>query len=162
MNDDYGHLIMSPETALVRFERELAAAIDVVWDLLTTADGLEQWLAPATVDLQVGGDMDIDFGEDGLAGGTIIELNPPTVLEYRWQFPGETDSILRFELSSTEAGTHMVLEHRLLPLDQSVGYGAGWHAHLDQLAAMATGGNPVDWNARFGALLPEYQAAAAV
>lgn len=158
---DYGTLQQGVDRAIVRFERTIAAAIDTVWDLVATGDGLEQWLAPARVDLRKGGAMDIDFGEDGLAGGTITELDPPAVLEYHWQFPGEPDSMVRFELSETDDGTtRLVLEHRLLPLDQCVGYGAGWHAHLDQLEAMATGGGPVDWDARFAALLPEYRIAA--
>lgn len=157
---DYGTLRQDVDRAIVRFERTIGAAIDVVWDLIATGDGLERWLAPATVELRVGGDMDIDFGEDGLAGGTITQLDPPALLEYHWQFPGEPDSIIRFELAETDGGTRLVLEHRLLPLDQCVGYGAGWHAHLDQLEAMATGGEALDWSDRFGALLPEYRAAA--
>ncbi len=157
---DYGTVQQDVDRAIVRFERSIGAAIDVVWDLIATGDGLEKWLAPARVDLRVGGAMDIDFREDGLAGGTITHVDPPVLLEYHWQFPGEPDSIIRFELAETDDGTRLVLEHRLLPLDQCVGYGAGWHAHLDQLEAMATGGNTLDWDARFGALLPEYRAAA--
>lgn len=157
---DYGTLQQDVDRAIVRFERTIDAAIDVVWDLIATGDGLEKWLAPAQVDLRVGGDMDIDFGEDGLAGGAITHVDPPALLEYHWRFPGEPDSIIRFELTETEAGTRLVLEHRLLPLDQCVGYGAGWHAHIDQLEAMATSGEALDWDARFGALLPEYRSAA--
>lgn len=159
---DYGTVQQDVDRAIVRFERTIVAAIDVVWELIATGDGLEKWLAPSRVDLRVGGAMDIDFGEEGLAGGTITEVDAPTILEYHWQFPGEPDSIIRFELSETDEGTRLVLEHRLLPLDQSVGYGAGWHAHLDQLDAAATGGDSIDWQARFGALLPDYQAATSV
>jgi hypothetical protein len=42
--------------------------------------------------------MDIDFGEDGVAGGEIIELIPGAAIEYHWRFTGEPDSIVRFEL----------------------------------------------------------------
>lgn len=157
----FGKVAFHGDRAAVQFEREIDAAIDRVWELISTADGLEQWLAPATVELQVGGALDIDFGEDGLAGGLIIDLVPGTVLEYHWQFPGEPDSIIRFELEDLGGRTRLRLHHRLLPPEQAAGYGAGWHAHLDQLAGIARGATEFDWTARFEELLPRYQQPAA-
>ena len=155
---EYGNLESDASRAFVRFERELSAAIDVVWDLISTADGLALWLSPAAVDLRMGGSVDLDFKEEGLAGGEIISFEPGAVLEYHWQFPGEPDSVIRLELTETQTGTQLVLEHRLLPLDQAVAYGAGWHAHLDHLQAVATGETPDDWHDRFQNLLPHYAA----
>lgn len=154
---ELGSLRSELDRAVVRFERTISASIDIVWDLISTGEGLEQWLAPATVDLREGGVVDIDFREDGLAGGSIIALSPGTALEYHWQFPGEPDSIIRFELTEVETGTHLTLEHRLLPIDQCVGYGAGWHAHIDHLEAIVTGDAPSDWDERFRTLLPRYE-----
>jgi len=82
----------------VEFERVLSAAIDTVWTMLTTEEGLEKWLAPASVNLRFGGTMDIDFGDGGVVGGEIIDLIPGVALEYHWRFTGEPDSIVRFEL----------------------------------------------------------------
>ena len=156
MTENMGTLTRQGDRATVRFERWLDAVIDDVWAALTTPEGLEAWLAPAQLELRDGGNMDIDFGEDGLAGGVILELEPPRLLEYEWGFPGEPDSILRFELSPRNDGTMLVLEHRLLPGDQSVGYSAGWHAHLDHLAAVVAGRHPGSWDERFAELLPAY------
>ena len=156
MNSDYGKLDRGADAAIVRFERRLAASTDDVWRLLSTGDGIEQWLAPAKVDLRHGGVVDLDFGEDGLAGGAIIELRVGEVLEYQWQFPGEPDSVVRFELSPTHEGTKLILEHRRLPLEQTSGYGAGWHAHLDHLEALAAGTEPGDWVDRYTELLTSY------
>ena len=156
MIENQGTLTRQDDRATVRFERWLDAVIEDVWAALTTPDGLEAWLAPTKVDLRPGGAMDIDFGEDGLAGGIILELEPPNLLEYEWGFPGEPDSILRFELTSRDDGTMLVLEHRLLPTNQSVGYSAGWHAHLDHLDAVVTGREPGSWDERFNELLPIY------
>jgi uncharacterized protein YndB with AHSA1/START domain len=139
----YGSVESDVGRAIVRFERMLDAAIDVVWDLIATGDGLEKWLAPSKVDLREGGTVDIDFGEEGLAGGQIVSLVEGTALEYKWQFPGEPDSIIRFELSETAGGTL---------------YGAGWHAHLDHLEAVSADREPGDWDSRFLTLLPQYQA----
>lgn len=142
----------------VEFERILDAAIDRVWAMLTTEEGLEKWLAPASVNLTLGGTIDIDFGDGGVVGGEILDLVPGVVIEYRWRFTGEPDSVVRFELEVVEPGTtRLRLSHQMLPTDQAVGYSAGWHAHLDQLEAVLGGRHPIDWDARFTELLPEYQ-----
>lgn len=157
--DGYGDVNLEGERPEVEFERVLDAAIEVVWAMLTTDEGLARWLAPASVDLRVGGSMDIDFGSEvGVVGGEIIELTPSVAIEYRWLFTGEPDSVIRFELEMVDSGaTRLRLRHRLLPTDEVVGYGAGWHAHLDQLAHALSANEPFDWEARFAALMPEYQ-----
>lgn len=153
---DMGTVTWQEETATVVFERWLDAAHDAVWQAISTADGLASWLSPATVDLVDGGSVDLDFGEDGLAGGAIIELVAGSALEFEWAFPGEPDSVLRIELAPSDGGTTLTLRHRLLPGDQAVGYGAGWHAHLDQLTDVVTDQPVSDWDARFIELLPAY------
>lgn len=142
----------------VEFERILEAAVDVVWALLTTPEGLGRWLAPAQVDLRFGGAVDIDFGEGEVTGGEILELEPGVALEYRWRFTGEPDSIVRFELEVIDPETtRLRLQHRLLPADQAVGYGAGWHAHLDRLEAVVSGREAIAWEERFAQVLPGYR-----
>lgn len=159
MTDSYGTMSNADELPRVSFERVLDAAIDTVWAMLTTDDGLARWLAPASVELRVGGKMDIDFGEGEVVGGEIIDLQPGIALEYHWRFTGEPDSIIRFELEAAgDDKTRLRLDHRLLPPDQAIGYGAGWHAHLDQLAHVLDSPEPFDWSGRFDQLLPEYQA----
>lgn len=150
-----GRLTVHDNDAEVVFERLLDAPMDRVWDLIATGDGLARWLAPAEVDLEAGR-VDIDFGESGLAGGAVIDLKVGEVLEYHWGFPGEPDSVIRFELSDAGGKTRLRLHHRLLPLDQAPGYGAGWHAHLDHLEDVAVGRTPDDWTERFNTLRPLY------
>jgi hypothetical protein len=45
----------------------------------------------------------------------------------------------------------------MLPVDQATGYGAGWHAHLDQLEAAVTGRDLIDWLDRYTGVLSEYE-----
>lgn len=163
MSSEFGQLTSYENAPMVRFERVIDAAIDAVWAMLSTEDGLERWLAPASVELRVGGAMNIDFGEGEVVGGEIIDLIPGALLEYHWRFTGEPDSIIRFELEPRENGqTTLKLEHRLLPPDQAVGYGAGWHAHIDALAhQLSPSPAGFDWDARFGELLPVYQSVSA-
>lgn len=158
MNSNYGTLTTSDDGPTVNFERIIDASIDKVWAMLTTNNGLQLWLAPASVDLRVGGTIDIDFGEGEMVGGKITDLVPESILEYHWRFTGEPDSIIRFELEAVNANTtRLTLNHRLLPADQATGYAAGWHAHLDQLEEAGIGNQPFDWMERFDAVLPEYQ-----
>lgn len=155
--DRFGRVDTSLERPTVEFERVLDAAVDVVWAMLTSEDDIRKWLAPARVDLRPGGTIGIDFGEGGVVGGEIIDLVPGVALEYHWSFVGEPDSILRFELEVIDPDTTKLrLRHRMLPVDQAVGYGAGWHAYLDCLEAVATGQDPVDWDERFSSLLADY------
>ncbi len=163
MKSDYGKVKIDDTRASVAFDRVFEAAIADAWDMLTTDNGLERWLAPAAVDLRANGTIDIDFGEEGLAGGGIIDLVPDSSIEYEWRFPGEPDSIIRFDLEALDQGrTRLRLHHRLLPSDQAVGYGAGWHAHLDQLVDALGEGTDFDWMNRFNQLLPEYRSRAVV
>ena len=144
------------EGATVRFVREIDAAIERVWKALTTAEDLGAWLAATRLEPEVGGSVEINFGDDGKVEGEVRVFDPPNTLEYTWTFTGEPDSVLRFELAASGSGTTLVLEHRLLPADQASGYGAGWHAHLDSLDALLAGEPPIDWDARFNDLIGKY------
>ena len=156
-NDAHGRVETEGDRARIVFERTLAAPVERVWELLATADGLTRWLADATIDLRPGGKIAIEFDDDGAVDGEIIEVAVHSVLEYQWRFSGESDSVLRFELTAVDpATTHLRLDHRLLPANQAAGYGAGWHAHLDRLAALAAGGEPGVWEDLFRQFLPAY------
>ena len=154
---DHGTTSWQGDRATVHFERWIDATVDAVWDAVTTPEGLQGWLSPAKVDLRHGGVIDLDFGESGLAGGTILELSAGTSVEFEWAFPGEPRSVLRVELAPKDGGTRLTLNHRLLPGDQVIGYGAGWHAHLDQLNELLTNQPIGDWDHRYKELLPLYQ-----
>lgn len=145
--------------ATVRFERRLAASRREVWTALTDSSRVSAWLAPASLELCDGGSVKIDFGEDQQVNGTISRWEPLDAIEYSWTFSGEPDSVLLIELADEEEGTALVLEHRRLPPDQAVGYGAGWHAHLDMLDAHVSGENPIDWDQRFSDVLGVYAGA---
>jgi hypothetical protein len=67
-------------------------------------------------------------------------------------------SHVRFELEALDDGaaTRLTLEHTLLAAEMTAGYGAGWHAHLDQLEGYLQG-EAGPWRERFDALLPAYR-----
>jgi uncharacterized protein YndB with AHSA1/START domain len=139
----------------VRFERVFAAAPEDVWSALADPERLTRWLAPARLDARAGGHVRIEFGPDQVVTGAVLACEPPHVLEYEWRFPGEDESVVRFELSPHGDATLLVLDHRLLEPRQATGYAAGWHAYLDRLAADLRG-DSIDWDAHFAEVLPGY------
>jgi uncharacterized protein YndB with AHSA1/START domain len=142
----------------VRFERALDAPIDDVWDALTSPERLARWLAPTTIEARLGGEVHHDFGDGDRCRGTILVWDPPRRLSYGWHFTGEDDSVVTFDLHAVDEGTtRLRLEHRDLGSGFAVGYGAGWHAHLDGLTATVAGAAPVDWDQRFAEVLAAYR-----
>jgi uncharacterized protein YndB with AHSA1/START domain len=145
--------------ATIRFERRLSAPIGRVWAAITDQGQLATWLATSSVDLRAGGRVEHVFDPadpGGQVSGTILRIEPMTVLEYEWRFIGEPDSILRYDLVADGDATLMTLTHRLLGIDQVSGYGAGWHAYLDALAAVLARIEAPDWDTTFAAVRAAY------
>ena len=155
-----GKLRSEGDRAGVRFERRYDFAPEEVWSALTEPDRLQRWLADvAEIDLRVGGRFVLRWNEgDGtqVDDGKVRALEPGKVLELDWTYPGEPDSVARFELRPDGDGTILVLDHRGLPPAAIAGYGAGWHSHLDSLEAHLAG-READWSARFEELGPAYE-----
>lgn len=155
---DEGQLRTDGDRCGVRFERRYDASPDELWSALTEPERLGRWLADvAELELRVGGRFLLQWQEgDQETDGTILALEPGRLLELNWTYPGEPDSVARFELRPDGEGTILVLDHRGLPPGAIAGYGAGWHSHLDSLAAHLSGGR-ADWSARFRELGPAYE-----
>jgi uncharacterized protein YndB with AHSA1/START domain len=156
-----GVLRIDGERRGVRFERRYDAAPAEVWSALTEPERLGRWLAAAELDLRVGGDYVLRFSDEDesqVTRGKVLALEPERLLELSWLYPGENDTVVRFELRPDGDGTILVLDHRGLPVQAAPGYGGGWHAHLDSLEAqLGTGGEP-DWWGRYKELAPLYEA----
>jgi uncharacterized protein YndB with AHSA1/START domain len=155
--DEQGRVEIDGDIATVTFERFLAASPARVWDLLTSREGLGTWLAPSTMETHVGGTVVIDFGEGERVTGRVMEWEPQRRLAYTWLIAGERESVVEWELRPEGAGTVVSLTHRSLPEPMGLGYGAGWHAHLDRLVASATDAPIPDWDERFQALIGSYR-----
>jgi uncharacterized protein YndB with AHSA1/START domain len=157
---DLGTVTTHGDARTVRFERRLPFRQEEVWAALTEPDQLAVWLTDATFDARAGGKSRFDFGDGEVCHGEVLACDPPAVLEYEWHFPNEHRSVVRWELKADGAATVLTLVHRLLESATAPGYGAGWHAHLDQLGGHL-GGDVPDWLTRYQALRPAYLASAA-
>jgi uncharacterized protein YndB with AHSA1/START domain len=156
-----GVLRIDGERRGVRFERRYDATPAEVWSALTEPERLGRWLAAAELDLRVGGDYVLRFSEEDesqVTRGKVLALEPERLLELSWLYPGENDTVVRFELRPDGDGTILVLDHRGLPAETAPGYGGGWHAHLDALEAQLGAGGKPDWWGRYRELAPLYEA----
>jgi len=158
-----GRLSGDGERRRVRFQRRYGVPPEELWAALTEPGRLQDWLGEAArFDHAAGGRVDFRLGEDESqrVRGAILAFEAPRLLEYEWHWPGEDESVVRFELAADGAGTRLALDHRALPTAAAAGYGAGWHAYLDRLELLFEG-RRLDWEERVGALLPAYREQAA-
>jgi uncharacterized protein YndB with AHSA1/START domain len=156
---DFGTLRPDDGRCAVRFERLYDATPDELWRALTDAEQLRGWMANTVrIDPRPGGVFEFRFGDADTewAAGSVEAAEPPRLLELRWTFPGEPQSVVRFEIEPREPGALLILDHRRLALASGASYSAGWHAHLDLLDAVVTRSEAPDWADRYAELRPEY------
>jgi uncharacterized protein YndB with AHSA1/START domain len=150
----------------VRFERLYDATPAELWRALTDPGQIAGWLAHASRwSLEPGAEYRIEFGgDDAVTTGIIREVQEERVLELSWSYPGESDSVVRFEIVPEQRGVRLVLDHSLLPAEAAIGYGAGWQAHLEALGRLLAGepsGDGEVWFDRYRELRPAYEERAA-
>jgi uncharacterized protein YndB with AHSA1/START domain len=133
----------------VTLVRRIRARPPIVFDAVTTAEGIAQWWGPdagpvlvAEVDARVGGRYRVRFrkldGSEHESSGAFLELVRPelAVLSWFWkggiESPGE--SRLEMRLRPIAEGTELTLIHSRLHDDEtSRGHEQGWAGALDKL-----------------------------
>jgi uncharacterized protein YndB with AHSA1/START domain len=94
----------------VTLSRTYDAAIEDVWEAITTPERLKRWFVPVTGDFRVGGRYQVE----GNAGGEILVCDAPTLLRITWVMgePAESDiNEVSVRLSAKGEQTHLELEH---------------------------------------------------
>jgi uncharacterized protein YndB with AHSA1/START domain len=106
-----------------------------VWRALVDAGEVGAWLMANDFEPEVGRRFTMDCDPVGQLQGEVLEVIPPRRLSYRW-IGAFGDTVVTFELTPTEGGTHVRLEHRgwndgnRADRDQ---FDGGWPAKLDGL-----------------------------
>jgi uncharacterized protein YndB with AHSA1/START domain len=157
------------EPATLTLERLLPGSVDRVWAYLTDSDLRRQWLAAGTMEMRVGAPVELvwrnselsnppgkrpeGFGEAHRLESEITELDPPRRLSISW---GNTGGVT-FELEPVGDMVRFTVTHHRIP-DHATGLNisAGWHAHLDVLAARLAGEEPKPFWDHWVALKAEY------
>src|SRR3954467_7682663 len=156
----------------VRFERTLPCSLDTAWSYLTQPGRLATWLAEGTIELRVAGRVELNFDVEEIperkeAGafirGAVTLCVPQRVLAYTWTSPDddlEGDApvpAVTFELEPQDNVTKLILTHRHVPHDAVARCAAGWHTHLDVLAARLQNHQPDSFERSWKRLLPIYE-----
>jgi uncharacterized protein YndB with AHSA1/START domain len=129
--------------------RRIAARPSIVFEALTTPEGISAWWGPdagpvlvAETDLRVGGSYRVRFrmrdGGEHETIGEYLEVAPPKrlVMSWRWsgglEDPGE--SRVEIDLRAVADGTELTLTHSRLHDEESArGHEEGWSGALDKL-----------------------------
>jgi len=128
--------------------RRIAARPSIVFDALTTPEGIACWWGPdagpvllAETDVRVGGRFRVRFRKlDGLeheSSGEYLEVERPSRLAMSWNWSGGEDpgkSLLEIVLRTVAGGTELTLTHsRLHDEDSRRSHEDGWSGALDKL-----------------------------
>jgi uncharacterized protein YndB with AHSA1/START domain len=153
----------------VRVEDVYDTDIDDLWEACTNPERLARWIAKVSGDLRAGGSFDAIFTSTWTGPGRIDVCEKPRHLLLTTE-PGTADEgQIEAWLSEEGPRTRLVVEERGLPREHLHFHGAGWQAHLEDLARSLAGGavaSPESWNeqtpeptwhARWAELTPTYQ-----
>jgi uncharacterized protein YndB with AHSA1/START domain len=144
---------------LLEFDELYDTDVDDLWNAVTTPERLGRWMAPYRGDFRLGGRWEA-IGSDGgvYCAGEVTDCDAPHGFTTTWQVQGEGPTELVVRLEPDGDRTRLRLRHEGVT---DVGYGAGWHAYLEALAAHLSdaGGGQTDreaWRRRFEELSAAY------
>ena len=132
--------------------RRIRARPSIVFDALTTPDGIAQWWGPdagpvllAETDVRIGGRFRVRFrmldGTEHESAGEYLEIVEPKrlVLSWQWTNGGEPEeagevSRLEIDLKRIDTGTEITFTHARLRTQASrASHERGWVGALDKL-----------------------------
>jgi uncharacterized protein YndB with AHSA1/START domain len=131
--------------------------VEDLWSAVTDPERLARWLVEVEGDLRVGGSFSASFTSSWEGTGRVDVCERPHRLLVTMS-PGEADStVMEAELHADGDGTLLIIEERGLPLEEYAAHGAGWQAHVEDLAAHLAGHERGDWHARWTELIAPYR-----
>ena len=155
----------------VRVEDVYDTDIDDLWEACTNPGRLARWIARVSGDLRVGGFIHAVFTSTWTGPGRIDVCEKPRHLLLTTEPGTEDEAQIEAWLTAEGPRTRLVVEERGLPAERLHFYGAGWQAHLEDLARSlegeaAAGPQPwteqtpePTWRARWAELTPTYEQA---
>ena len=140
----------------VRVEDVYDTDIADLWSAITEPDRLARWIATIEGDLRVGGIVQTRFTSTWEGPGRIDVCDPPNRLVVTMEPETEDEAVIEAVLTAEDERTRLVVEERGLPLDVLYKHGAGWQAHIEDLAHYLAG-DQSSWKARWTELTPAYR-----
>ena len=167
-----GSLRSAGGKGVVRIEDRYDTEIDDLWAAITDPARLARWHGRVEGDLRPGGEFRMYIASNDIEStGRVEACEPPRRLLVTTRETDESyrkgqgappfDAVIELTLIADGDQTLLVFEVRGMPLDKIAFYGAGWQIHAEHLAAYLAGREQGDTEARWGELVPPYQALAA-
>jgi uncharacterized protein YndB with AHSA1/START domain len=136
--------------------RHIKARPQVVFDAVTTAEGIAQWWGPdagpvlvAEAEPRVGGRYRVRFrrleGSEHESSGEFLEFVPPERVVFSWRWKGGVEdpgeSRVEITLKAVPEGTELTFVHALLHDEETRrSHEGGWSGALDKLEARFAAG----------------------
>lgn len=137
---EFGHIQRMDGGYRGHLSRTFDHAPAEVWQLLTDANALPQWLASGSIEPRLGGVVHIDFADSGtVIDSAVTAFEVGRRLEYSWSHGNEPARPLRWELSAQPAGTRLDLTVTIPANEDPTKACAGFEGHLEMLAAALEG-----------------------
>ena len=141
----------------VRMEDVFDTSAADLWSALVDPDRLSRWLAEVTGDLRLGGQIHARFTSSWDGPGRVDVCEPPRRLLATMQPGTDEETVMEATLFEEMGRTRLVIEERGLPLAEVADHGAGWQAHVEDLATYLAGRTPASWSDRWSELAPHYR-----
>ena len=152
-----GSLRYADGKGTVRMEDRYHTGIDDLWSALTDPRRLAQWIAEVEGDLRLGGTFHARFTSSWEGEGRVDVCEAPRRLLLTMSPGAKDETVIEASLAAAGEQTVLVIEERGFLLDELAAHGAGWQAHVEDLAAHIAGRERADWRSRWTELAPSYQ-----
>jgi uncharacterized protein YndB with AHSA1/START domain len=166
MTDDtalLGSLRVVDGAGVVRISERFAVGTDDLWGALTEPDRLMGWFGEVEGERAPGKELRVNITLSGRRTATVEACEPPRRLLLTMRDlepgPGQPEQTgLEVQLTADGDQTRLVWEESGLPLHLLAAYGAGIQIHVEHLIDYVSGREMRDVEARWGELLPAYEA----
>jgi uncharacterized protein YndB with AHSA1/START domain len=152
-----GSLRAADGKGVIRMSDHYDTDIHDLWSALTKPDRLARWIAEVKGDLQLGAEFQARFTSGWDGPGRVDVCDSPYRLLLTMNPGAPDETVIEAVLAADGEGTQLVIEERGLPMGDVADHGAGWQAHIEDLAAHLAGREAGDWHARWTQLIPPYK-----
>jgi uncharacterized protein YndB with AHSA1/START domain len=157
-----GTLATADGKGVVRMEDRFDTDIDDLWSAITDPGRLARWIGEFDGDLRLGGEFRARYFDGWEGTGRVEVCEPPRHLLVMTRHIRQVEEhTVEATLTADGDRTILVLEQRGMPVNLLAEYGAGIQVHIEDLAAYIAARERCDVEARWGELLPAYEALAA-
>jgi uncharacterized protein YndB with AHSA1/START domain len=151
-----GSLREADGRAIIHVEDVYPTDIADMWSAISQPARLGRWLATVEGDTSVGGAFTASFTSGWEGPGRVDVCDAPHRLVIT-TFGNPDETVMEATLTPEGDGTRLVIEERGILLEDALFHGAGWQAHIEDLALYLAGQDSSDWEARWKELVPTYR-----